>query len=148
MGAANFQTMRDFSLYARDFSDEIEYYDICDIVQSDLDDVNRDLLFHKITMQSGYYTGVQFYVEAEHDLGEYDYDNEECHYYFDCCRSVAYRKYQYSMVLMSLFVPADFPTVKRFSPVLPLVPGFMPLCVKYNPPLGRLKIRHLADFLF
>ncbi len=94
MGAANFQTMRDFSLFARDFSDEIEYYDICDIVQSDLDDVNRDLLFHKITMQSGYYTGVQFYVEAEHDLGEYDYDNEECHYYFDCCRSVAYRKYQ------------------------------------------------------
>lgn len=94
MGAANFQTMRDFPLFARDFSDEIEYYDICDIVQSDLDDVNRDLLFHKITMQSGYYTGVQFYVEAEHDLGEYDYDNEECHYYFDCCRSVAYRKYQ------------------------------------------------------
>lgn len=94
MGAANFQTMRDFSLFARDFSDEIEYYDICDIVQSDLDDVNRDLLFHKITMQSGYYTGVQFYVESEHDLGEYDYDNEECHYYFDCCRSVAYRKYQ------------------------------------------------------
>ena len=94
MGAANFQTMRDFPLFARDFSDEIEYYDICDIVQSDLDYVNRDLLFHKITMQSGYYTGVQFYVEAEHDLGEYDYDNEECHYYFDCCRSVAYRKYQ------------------------------------------------------
>ncbi len=23
---------------------------------------------------------------------EYDYDNDECHYYFDCCRSVAYRK--------------------------------------------------------
>lgn len=94
MSAANFQTMRDFPLFARDFDDEVEYYDICDIVQSDLDDINRDFLFHKITLQSGYYTGVQFHVEAEHDLGEYNYDNEECHYYFDCCRSVAYRKYQ------------------------------------------------------
>lgn len=50
MSAANFQTMRDFPLFARDFDDEVEYYDICDIVQSDLDDINRDFLFHKITL--------------------------------------------------------------------------------------------------
>ena len=23
-----------------------------------------------------------------------DYTNDDCHYYFDCCRSVAYRKYE------------------------------------------------------
>jgi len=52
------------------------------------------------------------------------------------------------MVLMSLFAPVDFPTAKRFSPVLLPAPGFMLPCVKYNPPLGRLKIRQMADFLF
>ena len=40
------------------------------------------------------YTGVQFYVEVEHDLTEDGYTNDDCHYYFDCCRSVAYRKYK------------------------------------------------------
>ena len=58
-----------------------------------LDDFNRELMFHEVKLQSGYYSGIQFIVEAEHDLGAYDYDNDECHYYFDCCRSVAYRKY-------------------------------------------------------
>lgn len=57
-------------------------------------DFNRGLLFHEVKLQSGYYSGVQFYVEINHDLTEdQDYSNDDCHYYFDCCRSVAYRKY-------------------------------------------------------
>lgn len=35
--------------------------------------------------------GVQFYVEEKHDPNEYD--NDDCHYYFDVCRSVAIRRY-------------------------------------------------------
>lgn len=76
------------------FSDEVAWE--CDRreIERELDDLNYDLMFHKISLRSGYYSGVQFYVETEHDLDEYDYDNDECHYYFDCCRSVAYRKYE------------------------------------------------------
>ena len=76
------------------FSDEVAWE--CDRreIERELDDLNYDLMFHKISLRSGYYSGVQFYVETEHDLDEYDYDNDEFHYYFDCCRSVAYRKYE------------------------------------------------------
>ncbi len=129
MSAANFRTMRDFPLFARDFYteakccpvcgtiqdaennrcefcesdegledylyfDDMECEDVCDMIRSELDDLNTEYMFHKIQLEGGYYSGVQFYVEAEHDLQSYDYDNDDCHYYFDCCRSVAYRKYQ------------------------------------------------------
>lgn len=76
------------------YFDDVECEDVCDIIRSELDDLNSEYMFHKITLESGYYSGVQLYVEVEHDLHGYDYDNDECHYYFDCCRSVAYRKYQ------------------------------------------------------
>ena len=83
-----------------DHLDEAEYYydeiaveDDFHGIEEDLEDINDDLMFHKIKVQSGYYSGLQFYVDVEHDLAAEDYDNDDCHYYFDCCRSVAYRKY-------------------------------------------------------
>ncbi|NBH77061.1 hypothetical protein D3Z52_02450 [Clostridiaceae bacterium] len=128
MSAANYCTMKNFSLFVRDTDGEVKRCPecgaimdteatVCDIcgceeleeccffddlaweddrceIERELVDINCDLMFHKITLRSGYYSGVQFYVEAEHDLDEYDYDNDECHYYFDCCRSVAHRKYE------------------------------------------------------
>ena len=127
MSAANFETMRDFSLFAKNYLEETKRCPVCGAVQdvenevceccgadelesvyevddmfcsmewdeitTEMDEFNRDLLFHKLSLKSGYYYGVQFIVEAEHDLTDYDYDNDDCHYYFDCCRSVAYRKY-------------------------------------------------------
>ena len=127
MSAANFCTMRDFPLFAKDYyeeakrcpecgaimdtdavscedcgCEELEDYTYFNQFQCDeeweeitslMDELNRDLMFHKVEMRSGYYTGVQFYVEVDHDLADEDYSNDECHYYFDCCRSVAYRKY-------------------------------------------------------
>lgn len=93
MSTANFQTMRDFPLFAKEYDDEWDVYDEIQCVEKDLVDLNYDLLFHKIQVVGGYYYGVQFYVEVEHDLSEEDYNNDDCHYYFDCCRSVAYRKY-------------------------------------------------------
>ena len=128
MSAANFWTMRDFPLFAKDYYEETkrcpkcgtildvdaevcescgcedleDYTDFNEFAADEewaeitglMDELNRDLLFHKVEMRSGYYSGVQFYVEVEHDLSEdKDYTNDDCHYYFDCCRSVAYRKY-------------------------------------------------------
>lgn len=127
MGTANYETMRDFSLFAKDYMIEVKRCPVCGVVQdaenevcefcgtdglesiqefddmtcsmewdeiaAEMNEFNRGLLFHELSMKSGYYCGVQFIVETEHDLEEYDYDNAECHYYFDCCRSVAYRKY-------------------------------------------------------
>lgn len=128
MSAANFCTMRDFPLFAKDYYEDAkrcpecgaimsadatecdfcecneledyQYYDECAVyderqeIEDKLLDFNRGLLFHEVKLQSGYYSGVQFYVEINHDLTEdQDYSNDDCHYYFDCCRSVAYRKY-------------------------------------------------------
>ena len=128
LSAANFCTMRDFPLFAKDYNEDAkrcpecgaimsadatecdfcecneledyQYYDKCAAyderqeIEDKLLDFNRGLLFHEVKLQSGYYSGVQFYVEINYDLTEdQDYSNDDCHYYFDCCRSVAYRKY-------------------------------------------------------
>lgn len=93
MAASNFETMRDFSLYVRDCEDDFWCFE-ADEIEDVLENFNHDLLFHTVKLQSGYYDGVQLLVDVEYDLAEDDYDNEECHYYFDCCRSVAYRKYR------------------------------------------------------
>ena len=77
MSTANFETMRDFPLYAKDYDDDYDSYIEVPLIK-----------------EGGYYCGIQLYVEVEHDLEEEDYSNDDCHYYFDCCRSVAYRKYQ------------------------------------------------------
>ena len=132
MSAANFCTMRDFPLYAKDYYvdakrcpeceaimdadatececcecgelEDFQYYDDCaayddaQAIERELIDINHGLMFHEVKLQSGYYYGVQFYVEVNHDLTEdKDYTNDDCHYYFDCCRSVAYRKYEAEM---------------------------------------------------
>lgn len=94
MSTANFETMRDFPLYAKDYNDDYDSYIEVPLIEEDLADINYDLMFHKIQVKGGNYCGIQLYVEVEHDLEEEDYSNDDCHYYFDCCRSVAYRKYQ------------------------------------------------------
>lgn len=134
MGTANFWTMDNFPLWARNFyeegkicpeckvmqdseNDECEFcghdlsnveaeslYDeceagfICDEIDKKLEDINNDLIFHKIELKSGYYSGVQFYCDTKHfnedKDGELDLDNDDAHYYYDMCRSQARRKYK------------------------------------------------------
>lgn len=53
---------------------------------------NDNLIFHKLELRSGYYDGVQLYVEEKDDPNELD--NDDCRYYYDMCRSVAIRKYE------------------------------------------------------
>ena len=99
MSAPNFRTMENFPLFAFDTTDEdgepMEWWEIndfCSAIEAALEDLNYDFLFHKITLESGYYTGLQFYVEELSDPNELD--NEDCRYEYDLCRSVAIRRYK------------------------------------------------------
>lgn len=78
-------------LEAITYEDELLAHETVTDIQARLNDLNRGLLFHEVSVEGGRYYGVQFYVEEKHDPG--DYDNEECHYYFDMYRSVAIRRY-------------------------------------------------------
>ena len=59
-------------------------------VNTKIEKLNRGLTFHKVSIESGYYTGLQFYVEEEHDLERYEYDNDDCEWNFGMSRSRAY----------------------------------------------------------
>ena len=99
MVTGNFVTMENFPLYvsneAQNEADDFEQIELCDMIQEELDDFNTDLLFFKVSLKSGYYVGVQFYVEDKYDFGKYmdSWDNYDCRYHFDMCRSVTIRKY-------------------------------------------------------
>lgn len=142
MSTANFVTMRDFSLYARDFIEELyvcpecgqtsmnnpcEYcgaecsddpenmvfeYDesesffVCRNVKEEMERFNDSLLFHRVVLRSGYYSGYQFFVETLHDVIEDDYSNDDCRIYFDLCRSVAQRKFRSEINRIRRFLKA------------------------------------------
>lgn len=91
MSARNFQTMEHFPLYVRDFMNEAEADIVCLDLNEQLEEFNRQLMFHTVSIEDGYYSGVQFYVQENHNPE--DYDNDDCHYYFDSYRSVAIRRY-------------------------------------------------------
>jgi hypothetical protein len=71
-------------------------------ILAELEDVNAGLLFHEISIESGYYEGLQLYVTLTHaadnagftDAGPEYVDNESTRYYLDLCRSAAIRKYE------------------------------------------------------
>lgn len=88
-----------------DISGEEERYDefdmeyLCDEVQADLRKLSEDLEFFTVRLESGYYVGVQFDVSFKktyygNELDPEELDNDDAHYYFDCCRSVMLRKYE------------------------------------------------------
>ena len=66
MSTANFETMRDFPLYAKDYDDDYDSYIEVPLIEEDLADINYDLMFHKIQVKGGYYCGIQFYVDFPH----------------------------------------------------------------------------------
>lgn len=103
MSTANFYNQKNFDLYIKvyesnegysDFEAQMFYDDIFngyDGFKEVIEKFNDDLTFHSLEFKSGYYDGVQLYVnttENPHEL-----DNEDCKYYFDMCRSQAIRKY-------------------------------------------------------
>ena len=70
------------------------YYDIFhghDGFKKVMEEFNNELTFHELTFKSGYYDGVQLFVEEKDN--PHELDNEDCNYYYDMCRSKAIRKY-------------------------------------------------------
>ena len=104
MSTANFR-QNSFPLYCFDDSD-MEYWEANDYfcgMKEDIACLNDELRFFEISIESGYYTGVQTWVEHTNDAenaGFYndnsydDVTNEDCRYYLDMCRSEAIRKYE------------------------------------------------------
>ena len=82
--------------------DELEEMFFYEDILRDLEEINAGLLFHEISIESGYYDGLQLYVTLTHaadnagftDAGPEYADNESTRYYLDLCRSVAIRKYE------------------------------------------------------
>ena len=82
--------------------DEITEQIFYEDVLRDLEEANAGLLFHEITIESGYYEGLQLYVSLSNaadnagftDNGPEYADNESTRYYLDLCRSAAIRKYE------------------------------------------------------
>ena len=91
----------DLSDIEPDFDDLAEMFFYEDILR-DLEEENTGLLFHEISIESGYYDGLQLYVTLTHaadnagftDAGPGYVDNESTRYYLDLCRSAAIRKYE------------------------------------------------------
>lgn len=76
--------------------DEIGMDDINREMESKADELNECLYFHKVKVESGYYSGVQFYVESLYDSLE-DFTNEDAWDEFNMCRSKMLRKYRSEM---------------------------------------------------
>lgn len=80
--------------------DDVQEEWLCDEVKSCMDEINKELAFFEVGLQSGYYVGVQFDVDWKDIRGwgaagdPEELDNEDAHFYFDCCRSVMLRKYE------------------------------------------------------
>lgn len=102
-GDEDFEEMKE--LYEKDTGYEYSYGMYLEDLENDFNEADdlakafsENLIFHDVTVESGYYSGFQFYVEekysAKFDLdrdSEYCIDNEDAHYYFDLCRSRAIR---------------------------------------------------------
>lgn len=71
--------------------DEAGDYFFYQDVTADCDDLNRSLEFYDVTIESGRYGDFQLAVDFKGENPE-ELDNEECHYYFDACRSVTLRR--------------------------------------------------------
>ena len=91
----------DLSDVSPEFDDVAELVFYEDVLR-DLEEINAGLLFHEISIKSGYYAGLQLFVELNNaadyagfteDGPEY-LDNESAREYFDLCRSHAIRKYE------------------------------------------------------
>lgn len=57
-----------------------------------MEEFNNCLMFHEVQFKSGYYDGIQLYVEEKEN--PHKLDNDDCRYYYDMCRSKAIRKYE------------------------------------------------------
>lgn len=78
---------------------ELDMYDECRRAERIAENFSDGLDSHEVRIEGGHYYGFQFYVEEKYS-GYFDLDkssrycisNDDAHYYFDMCRSLAIRK--------------------------------------------------------
>ena len=73
--------------------DDCEMDYICEEMKKVAEEINSCTRFHNVTLMSGYYSGIQFYVSEEYCDIE-SMTNEETNEEFGLCRSVTLRKYK------------------------------------------------------
>lgn len=77
---------------------QIFYEDIYREAERLANKLNEELMFYQIEIRSGYYDGLQTIIQGTDWYDSYynieDVSNDDCHYYFDMCRSKALRKHQ------------------------------------------------------
>lgn len=131
--------MREANEYSEDISDDKIKEWIADdnvtFLQEDFpyalkecqEELKRELNFFNVTLRSGYYGGVQLYVELSKDLRNFGntvdevmkyIDNEDTKYYFDMRRSEFQKKFFSEHLFLN----------RRFLPLLAKKTGFK----KYN----------------
>lgn len=119
MGTCNYISQKDFDLYIIEYEaseeyikeyeeinecefdiewdSEIFYEDIYREAERLANKLNEELMFYQIEIRSGYYCGLQTIVQGTDWYDSYydieDVSNDDCHYYFDMCRSKAIRKH-------------------------------------------------------
>ena len=76
-----------------EINDELGMRDLVNDMEDKAEELNENLTFYEVSVQSGYYSGVQFYVDEKYWNIE-DMDNEEAQDEFGMCRSKMLRKYQ------------------------------------------------------
>lgn len=106
MSTCNFVTQSDFDLYIYDEDLDDTLNEDVAIAEYDFSmtcvyeesrrlakELSKELIFHDIEIEAGYYAGIQTFVKGYYDDIE-QLDNDDCHYHFDMCRSKAIRKYK------------------------------------------------------
>lgn len=73
--------------------DEWAMDDIVHNMEAKAKELNEYLTFYTVSVESGYYSGLQFYVDEKYCDVE-SMDNEESQYEFGLCRSKMLRKYR------------------------------------------------------
>lgn len=99
MGTCNFYNQSKFDLWVISEPDDIDEQEFfCDDVKEnfkyEIEPYNDELMFHKLELKSGYYSGAQVFVKELQGVNPHELDNEDCRYYFDLCKSQAIRKYE------------------------------------------------------
>ena len=73
--------------------DEWAMQDVCRGMETKANELNEYLTFYTVSVESGYYSGLQFYVDEKYcDVEEMN--NEESQDEFGMCRSAMLRKYK------------------------------------------------------
>lgn len=119
MGTCNYISQDNFDLYITEYEVDEEYIkEYEEINECEFDEewdsqmfykdiymqaerlankLNEELMFYQIEIRSGYYDGLQTIIQGTDWYDSYynieDVSNDDCHYYFDMCRSKAIRKH-------------------------------------------------------